>query len=100
MCYIVHMASHDTELNVSTTLTLRMQGSTKAKLEKLAQHTRRTKSFLANEAIEGYVDRELEIVAAINRGLADMAAGRVVPHAEVMAEIDATIDAAEKARES
>lgn len=78
----------------STTLTVRMQASTKAKLDALAGHTRRSKSFLANEAIERYLDRELDIVAGIHRGLADMEAGRVVSHAQAMAEIDEAIDVA------
>lgn len=82
----------------TTTLTVRLQPELKERLGKLAEQTRRTKSFLAGEAIAGYVERELEIVAGIKRGLADMKAGRVVPHEEVMAEIDAVVDTA-KARQ-
>ena len=92
------MTTRTTETKASTTLTLRMRGSTKAKLDELAQHTRRSKSFLANDAITRYVERELEVVASIKRGMADMKAGRVVAHDVVMAEIDAVIDEAEKAR--
>jgi predicted transcriptional regulator len=40
------------------------------------------------------IDREPEIVAAIERGLEDMKSGRVVPHEDVMADIDATIEKA------
>lgn len=36
-------------------------------------------------------NREVEIIKAIKRGLADVAAGRVVPHDEAMAEIYAAI---------
>ncbi len=75
----------------STTLTVRLPPELKDRLGKLAERTRRTKSFLAWEAIAGYVERELEIVAGIERGLDDMMAGRVVPHEDVMADIDATI---------
>lgn len=82
----------------STTLTLRVSPELKERLGKLAERTRRTKSFLAGEAIAGYVERELEIVAGIERGIADMKAGRVVPHEEVMAEIDAIVETA-KARQ-
>lgn len=69
-----------------------MSGSTKAKLEALADQTRRSKSFLANDAIERYLARELEIVEGIQRGLADMEAGRVVPHDDAMSRIRATIE--------
>ncbi len=75
----------------STTLTVRLPPELKDRLGKLAERTRRTKSFLAGEAIAGYVERELEIVASIERGLDDMRAGRVVSHEDVMADIDATI---------
>jgi predicted transcriptional regulator len=75
----------------STTLTVRLPSELKDRLGKLAGRTRRTKSFLAGEAIAGYVERELEIVAGIERGLDDMKTGRVVPHEDVMADIDATI---------
>ena len=82
----------------STTLTVRLTPELKARLGKLAERTRRTKSFLAGEAIGDYVERELEIVAGIERGLDDMKAGRVVPHDEVMADIDATIKKAKPTR--
>ena len=82
----------------NTTLTVRVSPELKERLGKLAEQTQRTKSFLAGEAIAGYVERELEIVAGIGRGLADMKAGRVVPHEEVMAEIDGIVEAA-KARQ-
>ncbi len=75
----------------STTLTVRLPPKLKDRLGELAERTRRTKSFLAGEAIAGYVERELEIVSGIERGLDDMKAGRVVPHEDVMADIDATI---------
>ena len=82
----------------STTLTVRLTPELKARLGTLAERTQRTKSFLAGEAIGGYVERELAIVAGIERGLEDMKAGRVVPHEEVMADIDATIKKAKPTR--
>ena len=82
----------------STTLTVRLTPELKARLGKLAEQTHRTRSFLAGEAIGSYVERELEIVAGIERGLDDMKAGRVVPHEDVMADIEATIKEAETKR--
>ena len=80
------------------TMTIRVSAETKRKLERIAAGTRRSKSFLAGEAVSAYVDRELEIVEGIKRGLADVEAGRVVPHDEAMAELYAAIDAAEAKR--
>ncbi len=81
-------------MGASTTMTIRVTPDLKEKLGRLAQGTRRTKSFLAAEALDAYVNRELEIIEGIQRGLADMAAGRVIPHDEAMARIDAAIEAA------
>jgi predicted transcriptional regulator len=82
----------------NTTFTVRVSPELKERLGKLAERTRRTKSFLAGKAIAGYVEREFEIVAGIERGLANMKAGRVVRHEEVMAEIDVIVEAAKSRR--
>ena len=83
---------------VSTTLTVRLSPELKDRLGNLAERTRRTKSFLAGEAIARYVGRELEIVAGIERGLDDMKAGRVVPHEDVVADMEGTIKKAKTRR--
>jgi predicted transcriptional regulator len=54
--------------------------------------TRRTSSFLAAEAIAAYVAREMDIVAAIERGRGDARAGRMTPHDTVMREVRAAIE--------
>lgn len=82
----------------STTMTIRVRPDVKEKLDRIATGTRRSKSFLAGEAVAAYVDRELEIIEGIKHGMADAEAGRVVPHDEAMAEIYAVIDAAETKR--
>jgi predicted transcriptional regulator len=78
----------------STTLTIRLSPDTKAKLARLAEGTRRSRAFLAGEAVAAYVERELAIAEGIERGLADVEAGRLVPHEEAMAELYAAIDGA------
>jgi len=82
----------------SATMTIRLSSETKRKLERLAVDTRRSKSFLAAEAVSAYVERELEIIDGIRRGMADVEAGRVVPHDEAMAEVQAVIDAAKRGK--
>jgi predicted transcriptional regulator len=74
-------------------MTIRVSTEIKDKLEQLAQDTKRSKSFLAAEAVSAYVERELDIIDAIKRGLADVEAGRVVDHDEAMAEVYAIIAA-------
>ena len=81
----------------STTLTVRIPPELKERLGELAERTQRTRSFLAGEAIGGYVERELDIIAGIERGVEDMKAGRVVPHDEAMARLRRTIRKARNA---
>lgn len=80
-------------MGVSTTMTIRVTSDLKEKLGRLARNTRRTKSYLAAEAVEAYVNRELQIIEGVQRGLADMEAGRVTPHRDAMDRIDAAIAA-------
>jgi predicted transcriptional regulator len=82
----------------STTMTIRVRPDVKEKLDRIAAGTRRSKSFLAGEAVAAYVDRELEIMEGVKRGMMDAEAGRVVPHDDAMAEIYAVIDAAQAKR--
>jgi predicted transcriptional regulator len=82
----------------STTLTVRLPQEVKDRLARLSATTKRTSSFLAAEAISSYVARETEVVEGVKRGLADMKAGRLVPHADAMAEITGLIDEAERGR--
>ena len=78
-------------MSTSTTLTVRVSPRVKKRLGRLAAHTKRTKSYLAGEAIADFVDRELAIVEGIERGLEDMRAGRVVPHKAAMRRLRATV---------
>ncbi len=82
----------------TTTMTVRLPETTKEQLGRLAERTRRSRSFLASEAIAAYVAHELAIIEGIERGLADMEAGRVVPHEEAMRQIRATIERAQDDR--
>lgn len=87
-------------MGASTTITVRVTPDLKEKLGRLAQSTRRTSSFLAAEAVEAYVNRELQIIEGIQRGQADMEAGRVTPHDEVMARAEQIIAEARQKRDA
>ena len=77
---------------------MRLSEETKQKLGLLAEQTKRTKSFLAGEAIADYVERELAVIAGIKRGLEDVHAGRVVPHEQAMRQVRKTIERARKSK--
>ena len=81
-------------MHASTTMTIRISAEMKAKLDRLATDTRRSKSYLAGEAVGVYVTRELAIIDGIQRGLDDVEAGRVVAHDAAMDEVYGVIDGA------
>ena len=85
-------------MSASTTMTIRVTPDLKEKLGRLAESTRRSRSYLAVEAVEAYVNRELQIIEGIHQGLADMRAGRVTPHEDVMAEARRIIAEARQAK--
>lgn len=80
----------------TTTVTVRLPPEVKDRLDLLAERTRRTRSFLAGEAIAAYVANELAIIEGIHEGLADVRAGRVVSHDQMMEEVRAIIADAER----
>lgn len=75
----------------STTLTVRLAPKVKQRLGRLARQTKRTRSFLAGEAIAAFVERELDVVEGIERGLADIEAGNIISHETAMRRIRARI---------
>jgi len=76
----------------TTTITVRIPIEIRDRLDRLAGHTRRSRSYLAVEALEIYTRFELEIVEQILEGIEDMKAGRVIPHEEAVAELRGRID--------
>ena len=70
-------------MSATVPVTVRVPVEVNEKLEQLARVTRRSKSWLASEAIGGYVKSESDYLAAVEEGLADVQAGRTVPHEKV-----------------
>lgn len=98
-CIMLYTNQHKAFImTASTTMTIRVSPETKVNLERIAADTRRSRSFLAAEAVSAYVDRELEIIEGVKRGMADAEAGHLVAHEKAMAEIDAIIDVVEARR--
>ena len=68
---------------MTTTLSVRIDSDTKDRLEALAKRARRSKSFLAAEAIAAYVEAEKWQLDEIQAGLDQLDSGRGVAHREV-----------------
>ena len=65
---------------MTTTLSVRIDVETRQRLEALAKRSRRSKSFLAAEAIASYVETEGWQLDEIAAGLDDLDEGRTVDH--------------------
>lgn len=67
----------------SATLTMRVPIKLKNRLNDLAKSSAKSRSRLAVEALESYVDEQELQLAKIDQGIRDADAGRLVPHSEV-----------------
>jgi len=70
---------------MTTTLSVRIGVDTKKRLEALAKRARRSKSFLAAEAIAAFVEAESWQLDEIQAGLAELDEGHGVAHKDVAA---------------
>jgi RHH-type transcriptional regulator, rel operon repressor / antitoxin RelB len=68
---------------MTETLSIRLDTETKRRLDFLAERSKRSRSFLAAEAIARYVDTEEWQLGEIQAGLADLEEGRAVSHEKV-----------------
>jgi len=70
---------------MTTTLSVRLDAKVKKQLEALAGRARRSKSFLAAEAIAAFVDAESWQLDEMQAGLEELDEGRGVAHQDVSA---------------
>ncbi len=81
-CVIVY-TFHYIRAQMTTTLSVRIDSDIKDQLEALAKRARRSKSFLAAEAIAAYVEAEKWQLDEIQAGLQELDTGRAVAHKDV-----------------
>ena len=67
----------------STTVSVRINLIAKKRLEKLAKSTGRSRSFLAAEAINGYLDLNEWQVTGVQNAMASLDRGKGIPHQRV-----------------
>jgi predicted transcriptional regulator len=72
----------------TSVLTLRVPTTVKEQLDKLADATHRSKSYLAGEAIRRYLELEAWQVGEIQRAIEEAEAGNFATDEEVAAVID------------
>jgi predicted transcriptional regulator len=70
-------------MSESTTITVRVDQSTKDRLDAVARSSRRSRSFLAAEAIEEYLAVQEWQMQGIRQGLRSLEEGKGIPHSKV-----------------
>lgn len=68
---------------MTETLSIRLDASTKKRLDALAKRSKRSKSFLAAEAIAAYVETEEWQLGELQDGIAELDSGQAVSHEKV-----------------
>jgi len=68
------------------TASVRMDEEKLQRLDKLADITKRSRGWLINEAVDRYLSYEEWYIKAVEAGMEDVAAGRVIPHEEIKKE--------------
>lgn len=68
---------------MTETLSIRIDSETKKRLETLSKRSKRSKSFLAAEAIAAYVQAEEWQLGEIHAGIAELESGQEVSHEKV-----------------
>lgn len=69
---------------MSTTLTIRIDDKTKQRLERLAEATARSKSYLVSSAINGFIEANEWQIRAIKKAVKSADKGYLVDHEEVV----------------
>jgi len=67
----------------STTFTVRVGRAVKQRLDKLAESTGRSRSFLAAEALKAYLDANEWQIVGINKAIASLDRGNGIAHDDV-----------------
>ncbi len=68
------------------TVSVRMVEEKLQRLDKLASITKRSRGWLINDAVDRYLSYEEWFIKAVEAGIEDVNAGRVVPHVEIKQE--------------
>jgi RHH-type rel operon transcriptional repressor/antitoxin RelB len=68
---------------MTETLSIRIDAATKKRLDALSKRSKRSKSFLAAEAIAAYVESEEWQLGELQAGIAELESGQEVSHDKV-----------------
>ena len=69
-------------------ITIRVEPEIKEKLDQMAHATKRSKSYLASEALQEYIKLNEWQIKAIQEGIRQADEGQLIPHEEIKARWD------------
>ena len=72
-------------------ISARVDADLLVKLDRIAEFNDRSRAWVIARLLDNAASKELEFVEFVQEGLDDIAAGRVVPHERVVAEIEARV---------
>lgn len=78
-------------MSKQTVISARIDVDLLAKLDRIAGFNARSRAWVIARLLDQAATKELEFVEFVEVGLDDIATGRVVPHEQVVAEIEARI---------
>lgn len=81
----MHHTSEASAMTNRATVTFHTSPEVKARLERLAGQTRRSKSFLTNEAVERYLAEEEDFIRDVEAGIAEANAGQLIEQGDAAA---------------
>lgn len=79
---------------MSEPVTLRLDGATRKRLDRLAKATERSRAALAADAVRQYLDLNEWQIAAIEAGVQEANRGRLIDHAKLRAKWEKKLAAA------
>jgi predicted transcriptional regulator len=69
-------------------ITIRIESEIKKKLDQIAHATKRSKSYLASEALQEYIKLNEWQIKAIQEGIRHADEGQLIPHEEIKSRWD------------
>lgn len=85
------------DVNVSAdmsnkTITIRTESDTVEKISAIAQAMDRSRNWVVEDALKQYIDQQVWYIEGIQQAQASLAAGKGIPHEEVMEEVSELIN--------
>ncbi len=80
----VYIGRREAKMATRATVTYHTSVETRERLDRLAAETRRSRSFLTNEAVERYLAEEEAFMASVQRGIEQLDRGEYIEHDEVV----------------